>query len=87
MRTFELDVQKVKLRILGLAEQEGLDSAIVVAAMADVLGLVAATLDARSIVGPVPFAQRMASFHERAERGYRRTRDRLPKGAAAGLRA
>ena len=70
MRTFELDVQAVKLRILRMAQKENLDSAVLVAAMADVLGLSAATLDLRGT--PQEIDARIGSFVERAKQEHRR---------------
>jgi len=70
MRTFELDVQAVKLRILRMAQKENLDSAVLVAAMADVLGLSAATLDLRGT--PQEIDTRIGSFVERVKQEHRR---------------
>ncbi|HKQ24102.1 MAG TPA: hypothetical protein VJT81_06635 [Burkholderiales bacterium] len=68
MRTFELDVQAVKLRILRMAEREDLDSAVLLAALADVVGLTGATADKH--VGFQPFDDRIDSFVERARAAY-----------------
>lgn len=64
-RTFELEVQQLKLRILRIARDEGLDSDVVVAALADVLGVTAATLDMQ--VGPHPIEDRLDSFIARVK--------------------
>ena len=69
-RTFELDVQAVKLKILKYAQREDLDSAVLTAAIADVLGLTAATLDIRA--GGRDFASRMDAVIERARAAHTR---------------
>lgn len=68
-RSFELDTQRLKLRILKLAHDEDLDSEIVVAALADVLGLTAATLDMQN--SPQPIDDRLAAFVERVKDQHR----------------
>lgn len=68
-RTFELDTQRLKLRILKIAHDEDLDSDVLVAALADVLGLTAATLDMKH--GPQSLDERLAAFVERVKDQHR----------------
>lgn len=71
LRAFEIDVHDTKLRMLRMAHDRDLDSAVLVAALADVLGHCAATLDAH--VGASPFETRMDEVITRAKAAYLRT--------------
>lgn len=72
MRTFEQDAENLKLRILRLAAEEDIDSAVMIAALADVLGLTAAVLDKRA--QPVDFDTRMDEIITRAKQQYVRAK-------------
>ena len=70
-RSFELDVEAFKLAVLNLARARAADSEVMVAALADVLGVTAAMLDKR--LGPMPLDDRLDPFIERVRAQYRRT--------------
>lgn len=70
-RPFELEAEAFKLAVLRLAAERNVDSEVVVAALADVLGLTAATLDKTR--GPVVLDERLDSFLERVRAQHRRT--------------
>jgi len=70
-RPFELDVQRLKMAILAHAQRHDLDSEVLVAALADVLGLTAAVLDRQ--ICHLPFETRMETFAEMARAAYDRT--------------
>lgn len=69
---FEPDVQRIKTKILELARDEHIDSGVLVAALSDVLGIVAAQLD--TIGTPRGLEDRMQSVQERAAQSYGRMR-------------
>jgi hypothetical protein len=64
------DVQAVKMAILRFAHVHDVDSAVLVQAMAEVTGMVAAQLDRD--IGLQTFDERMASFAEHARAHYLR---------------
>lgn len=64
-RTYELDVEKVKLAILAYASEHNVSSDVLLAALADIVGMTAATLDQH--VGPLPLSERLVVFIERAQ--------------------
>ncbi len=67
-RTHELNIERVRLDILAYAKRNNLNSDVVIAAMADIVGMSAAILDRET--GAVPFDDRMAVFTERARSQY-----------------
>lgn len=71
LKTFEVDVQAMKVAILEYAKQTDMDSARVVAAMAEVVGLVIAVLESRGME-KAGFEDYMGSFADRARQSYRR---------------
>lgn len=64
-RTQELEIEQVKLAILKLARDRNLPSEVLVSALADVLGITAATLDLQ--VRQVPIDNRLDLFIERVK--------------------
>lgn len=70
---FEAEAQRLRQDVLRLCAERNLDSAAVVAACADVVATVAATLDARE--GTRTLNDRLDSFCGRVEETYERTRD------------
>lgn len=69
-RSHELDVQAVKMTILHYARAQNIDSAAVAQAMAEVLGLIAVTLDRE--IGRQAFDERIAEFSDVARVAYLR---------------
>lgn len=66
-------IKSVKLRILSFCNAKNIDSSHVVAAMADVLGMIAAKLDNEQGVRQT-LDDRMDSFYYRAKQSYARHR-------------
>ena len=62
-----LDANSLRDLIMREAAQHDLDSAVVVDALAQVLGLVAAQADVRGIGVPCTLDERMATLHERVK--------------------
>lgn len=69
-RTFEQEVQAARQKILNIALQDNLPSDVLMAAMADVLGDVAGTLDQHC--GHQPIEKRLAVIMDRAKQSYGR---------------
>ena len=68
----DADVLRFRDQVLGLAAHEDLDSTVVVAALADVLAITAATLDLRA--GRQTLNDRLGPFLARVEQTYQRVR-------------
>lgn len=76
----EKAIQTFKRRVLQLAADGDVSSDVVVAAMADTVGLAAAVLDRHT--GTRDFDDRMGSFVARAKAAYEKHRDRSVVGCS-----
>lgn len=72
-QAFDREAHQLRLEVLRYCQQHNLDSAAVVAGLADVVATAAATLDARD--GKYSLPDRMDSFCARVEETYNRIRD------------
>ena len=75
LKTFEQDVYNIKIKLLKEVAKTNIDSSILVAAMADILGLVAAKIEADkspSMVQNKTFDNNIDSFIDRARASYKR---------------
>lgn len=77
IKTQRLDANSLRDLILREAEQHDLDSAVVVEALAQVFGLVAAQMDARGIGVPSTLDERMATLHDRVKELHQFWLDRM----------
>ena len=78
LRSIELDAQRVRQRILKMAADGDIDSAVLIAAIADVVGICAAMLERSELPGhQQSFDSRMDSFIERTRQARERTKRRM----------
>lgn len=70
LRTAELDVEQVRLAILKYARDRGVPPDLLIAALADLVAMVAASLDKNG--AQIPFEERLGEFDARARQLYNR---------------
>lgn len=84
MNVTELDIHNAKLQLIGLAKARNLDSGVLVAAMADVMGLCAATLE-KHRAEEVNIDAMLDEVITRAKAAFQRTRTSMILTQATGV--
>lgn len=78
-RPFELDVHDLTMRLLNIAREKNVKPAVMVAAMADIIGQAGAMLERAD---GIAFDERTNVFIERAKASYNLTREKMAQVVA-----